>query len=159
MKRRSFLGTLASLAAVSTIPLSAHDLPEDVHLSQDFLLVDDFTSHGWRIRWMGWRTLPNQIITFGLWFAIREYRMNTTDLSLLDIQRLSGDDFGWVSTTLGHCGQYSAFEVFDCTYYKEHGTKLNPFSSEAEKLAAKRLALKNLLMSLKTGQSFPERGL
>jgi hypothetical protein len=143
MKRRSFLGTLAGLAAVSTIPLSAHDLPENIPTPPDTFSVGD-----WRGYWMGWRTPVNQTILFGVWFALPEI--------FLTAAHEEDGQYGWVSTTLGHCGQYRAFEVFDCTYYKEHGSKLNEFSSEAEKLAAKRLGLKNLLVSLKTGRPFPD---
>lgn len=140
VRRRSFLGTLAGIAAISSLPLSAHDLPENAP-TQDFLLVDDFSSKGWRIRWRGWRTPFNQTILFGVWMAYRED---------------SPEGQYWVSTTLGHCGSYREFDVFDTTYYKEHGTKLNPFSSERDRLAAKRLALMNLFESLKTGRPIPD---
>lgn len=114
---------------------------------------DEFDIAGYRVRWCGWRQPFNQILLFGVWAAMpKDYAMNITGLSEAEVVDRSVR--AWVSCTLGATHQYRAFEQFDTTYSPEHGTKLMPWASEEEKLVAKRRAMKQLVISLKTGHPF-----
>lgn len=116
---------------------------------------DEFIAGDWKFRWCGWREFPNQLPIMGLWSATpRDYAMNTTGLSEREVHATMRM---WVSCTFGSVRQYGAFDTFDTTYSPGHGHVIYPWSTDAEKLAAKRDALRRLIISVKTGFGFGVR--
>ena len=138
--RRSFLGAAAGLlTAAGVLAASVHaDQPKIVMPKNDDGTTDwlDFERGGHRVRWMGWRTPMNQVVTFGLWVAWPIAK---------------SFDKIWVASTLGSVTRVPEMEVIDSTFYKDYGTKLMPWSTEEDKISARRKALKNLFSSLSTG--------
>lgn len=144
MHRRDFLQTAGGILASSAVwtPAAIADqLDERSHEE----VPNEFSVHGWRVRWGGWRQPMNQLVMLGIWTAAPDAGIGP-DSGLL-----------WVSTTLGACDQFRAFDVFDTTFYRERGTAVFNWSPDHVKLAAKRDALKWLLVSLKTGEPFAQR--
>lgn len=109
--------------------------------------ADEFELGPWHVRWCGYRQPSNQIVLFGVWVAFQR------DFAEQESKRI--EIRYWVSCTLGSTNQYRAFDTFDTTFYKEHGSMLFHFSSEADLAAAKREALARLLSSIETGVPFP----
>lgn len=117
---------------------STLDSLDGAHAPDEFVLGD------WRIKWRGYQQPSNQLIQYGTWVA-----MPTTQPAPRH------GIYAWVSCTMGGCFSYRAFDLFNTTYAPEvGGVMITDFSTDGEKAAAKRAALKRLIISLKTGCPF-----
>ena len=144
MNKRSFLVKTAGLAAAGAVSSQAAGDVKGVAAERQHDVIGVSTSHGgWMVRWTGWRQAPNQHVMLGTWVAIPngDGLPNPTGIRY------------WVSNTLGSCQQRTAFETYDCSFLPQYGgVALWPWSTEAEKLAARSAAYDRLLTCLRTGE-------
>jgi hypothetical protein len=122
VSRRSFLaGLIAAPVIIQAAPAAA--MPNEA----------EHAIGPWRVRWMGWKEVPNQLVKFGYWFAWHES---------------DRDRYHWIASTFGRLERVRAFELID-THRTDNHWPLSAHEPAERFERAKHLAYAELSKALR----------